>query len=469
MLPPAPNEATTCVDPTMDFLDYFAARERVREFTTKTSTSGNDRNPFISYRGPGKVRTDADEFAYIKKTVVRRPARGAEGRRVDARLPPEAIAQKGAESKVACNLERARFAARDALWRPNAPARDEDLLPTVATRNRGSHASLQPLLPELQHWREMLNPPSAIGAVPVAANDNEVKDDPEFIWSVPDRNPRPIEAEAWLALWSDDDQERDWVSAPRAGFIGPVRIGRLRRAGSMWFNTTEGGEMKLRNAAAGSARKTYGVALGAVWKWKHHGRVTLLGQDHANNREDETVAHAQNVTRANGVLQMLYNLPIHYVTGGTMRRGKRFTAGQSRVLLDAAFANTPKLPPVTRLPPGLPCGGRDVAGGFLCVQRQPRHRGGASGNDEDAPIVPARSPVDLGAAPGELRAANDNIVAFRSQHAQSAALLDLACTAGTTSMSDLGAVTGSADAGTNTRRLRSALLELRDYLRPQAA
>jgi hypothetical protein len=452
-----------------NFLDYFAARERVREFTTVTSTSDNDRNPFISYRGPGKILRDADGYFYIKKTIARRSSPRGAGQRVDARLPAEVIAQKVAETEAACNTERARFAARDALWRPNAPARDEDLLPTIETRNRGSHVSLRPLLPELRHWREMLNPPIEIGAMPVAANDNERREDPEFIWSVPDRNPKPIEAEAWLALWSHDDQEHDWVSAPRAGFVGPVRIGRLRRAGSMWFNTTEHGEMKLRNAAAGSARKTYGVPLGAVWKWKHHGRVTLVGQDHASNREDETVAHAQNVTRANGVLQMLYELPIHYVTGGTMRRGKRFTAGQSRAMLAAAIANTAVMPPVTYLPPGLPCGSRDVAGGFLCVQRQPRYKGGASGNDEDAPVVTARSPVDVGATPGELRAANDNIEGFRSKHAQSAALLDLACAAGTTSMSDFVAKTGSADAGTNSRRLRSALVELRGYLQSQAA
>jgi hypothetical protein len=453
----------------MDFLDYFAARERVREFTTKTSTSGRDRNPYLSYRGPGGVLTDADGFAYIKKTVVRRSSARHAGQRVDVQLPAAVIAQKVLESKVACDIERGRFAARDALWRPNAPARDEDLLPTRETRNRGSHASLRPFLPELRHWREMLNPRLEIGAMPVAANDNEIKDDPEFIWSVPDRNAKPIEPERWLALWSDDDQEHDWVSAPRAGLIGPVRSRRLRRAGSLWFNTAAGGEMKLRNVAVGSARKTYGVPLGAIWKWKHHGQVTLLSQDHARNREDETVAHSENVTRANTVLETLYQLPIHYVTGGAMRRGKRFTAKESRALLDAAIANTIVMPAVTQLPKGLPCGARDVAGGFLCVQRQPRHKGGASGNDEDAPIVTARSPIERAVTPDESLAANDNIDGFRSRHTQSASLLDMACAAGTTSMSDLSEITGSSDTGTNTRRLHAALLEVRSFLQAQAA
>lgn len=47
------------------------------------------------------------------------------------------------------------------------------------------------------------------------------------------------------------------------------------------------------------------------------------------------------------------------------RNGKSLTAAESRKFIDDAIANTPVMPPVTKCPPGLPCGGPRVADSFI--------------------------------------------------------------------------------------------------------
>ncbi|UYQ70660.1 hypothetical protein OF122_11300 [Pelagibacterium flavum] len=351
-------------------------------------------------------------------------------------------------------------------WRATAPEDDEVILPVRPSRSSGGqHAELRKFVPVLRWWRDMLNPPSEAGAIPVAANDNE----PDFIWSVPDRNPKPVEPEKWLGLWDGLDVEWEWVNINRPDFIGPLRRKRLSRAGKMWFNTVPNGEMRLKNPAVGATRKTYPVPLSAVWRWREHGRTVLMGQESARNREDETAANQAGVAQANELLSHLYDLPIRYFPKGPTKPGTSLTASQSRALIDEAIANTPQLPVVTKCPPGLPTGGRDVAGAFLCLQRQPKHKGGSGENEAEVQVANVRTPVDIGKTVMDMKADNDNFAEFRRLNPNEAAIIDLMCARGTRSMADLEAATGRSDPGTNSRKAVAALATVVDFLKESAA
>lgn len=59
------------------------------------------------------------------------------------------------------------------------------------------------------------------------------------------------------------------------------------------------------------------------------------------------------------------------------KKGKSYTADESRAMLADAYRNTPTLPPVTRFPPGLPCGGAKVADSFVGMKKAARGESGA--------------------------------------------------------------------------------------------
>lgn len=56
---------------------------------------------------------------------------------------------------------------------------------------------------------------------------------------------------------------------------------------------------------------------------------------------------------------------------------KDYTAAESRALLDAAIANTAKMPPVTYCPPGLPCAGARVSDSFVGMQKGKKGESGS--------------------------------------------------------------------------------------------
>lgn len=57
--------------------------------------------------------------------------------------------------------------------------------------------------------------------------------------------------------------------------------------------------------------------------------------------------------------------PARYIKGKARRKGKSLTAEQSRANLDQAIANTKVMPPIKKLPPGLPCGSKRVGDCFV--------------------------------------------------------------------------------------------------------
>lgn len=56
---------------------------------------------------------------------------------------------------------------------------------------------------------------------------------------------------------------------------------------------------------------------------------------------------------------------------------RNYTATESRDLIAAAIANTPRMPPVTYCPPGLPCGGERVSDSFVGMQKGKKGESGS--------------------------------------------------------------------------------------------
>jgi hypothetical protein len=64
----------------------------------------------------------------------------------------------------------------------------------------------------------------------------------------------------------------------------------------------------------------------------------------------------------------LGTLPPRFVKAGKRRNGPSLNAEQSRKLIDEAIANTKFMPPVTYLPPGLPCASKRISECFNGMQ-----------------------------------------------------------------------------------------------------
>lgn len=68
--------------------------------------------------------------------------------------------------------------------------------------------------------------------------------------------------------------------------------------------------------------------------------------------------------------------PRPYIPGRSIRRGRSLKASESRVMLAAAIANTPMLPPVTKCPPGLANGTQQVSDCFIGMKIGSSGKGG---------------------------------------------------------------------------------------------
>lgn len=67
---------------------------------------------------------------------------------------------------------------------------------------------------------------------------------------------------------------------------------------------------------------------------------------------------------------------VAFTPKGRTQPGKSYTAKQSRALLDEAIANTPKMPSVTKCPPGLPTGTRQISDCFIGMKIGSSGKGG---------------------------------------------------------------------------------------------
>ncbi len=83
--------------------------------------------------------------------------------------------------------------------------------------------------------------------------------------------------------------------------------------------------------------------------------------------------------------------PANDVKGGPVRRGKSYTASESRVMLAKAIANTPNMPDVIVYPPGLPHKPERVADMFLAGKKSRCAGGGAANWQEDASAMVSRA------------------------------------------------------------------------------
>jgi len=142
--------------------------------------------------------------------------------------------------------------------------------------------------------------------------------------------------------------------------------------------------------------------------------------------------------------------PARAITSGPVRRGKNYSAAESRAMLAAAIANTHVMPQVTKCPPGLPHQPERVADMFLAGKKSSCSGGGAASWQDDASslvaadawkkvraemleedvavldaALTAKNYGDVGAAVGKsrkagprlLRAANDNLDRAIKKHA----------------------------------------------------
>lgn len=79
-----------------------------------------------------------------------------------------------------------------------------------------------------------------------------------------------------------------------------------------------------------------------------------------------------DVARSNAFYaDLLGTPPARFIKRTKRRNGPSMTAAESRANLDRAIANTKVMPPVTKYPPGLPCGAQQVGDSFVGYLKQP--------------------------------------------------------------------------------------------------
>lgn len=157
-------------------------------------------------------------------------------------------------------------------------------------------------------------------------------------------------------------------------------------------------EMNLpptRNAAGqivaiGKLRFSDGDQFEKAYKRRADGRLVMFDArmragSMLGTSEEQTVLagpaeDSSEVTMSNHYFaEVLDTRPSRYVDRSrNIRRGKSYTAAESRALLNEAIANTAVMPPVTYLPAGLPCGTRRVSGNFLGMKVGVSGKGGST-------------------------------------------------------------------------------------------
>src|SRR5690606_38196568 len=65
-----------------------------------------------------------------------------------------------------------------------------------------------------------------------------------------------------------------------------------------------------------------------------------------------------------------------YIPSGRRRKGRSYSAAESRALIEQAIANTPVLPPVTKCPPGIASGTARYSEQFIAMKIGSTGKGG---------------------------------------------------------------------------------------------
>lgn len=105
----------------------------------------------------------------------------------------------------------------------------------------------------------------------------------------------------------------------------------------------------------------------------------MLGTRESSDTLSGRAPDAAEVSASNRFFaETLKTAPHRYVSGKRERRGgKALTRDEAQAVLSAAYANTPVLPAVTRLPAGLPCGSANAADSFVGMKKAAKGESGS--------------------------------------------------------------------------------------------
>jgi hypothetical protein len=161
----------------------------------------------------------------------------------------------------------------------------------------------------------------------------------------------------------DEDGNRNDVERNAAGQI--IRIGKLR------FSDGAQCEWSFR-LQPGSTTKVEGyyrrMEAGAMLGTREEPDVSKGGPGYTDS--ERTVSNRY-------FAEMLGTQPARYITGVRRPRWAHVTRHDAQRWLDEAVANTPVMPPVQYLPPGLPCGSRRVSDSFVGMKVSATGQSGA--------------------------------------------------------------------------------------------
>lgn len=107
-------------------------------------------------------------------------------------------------------------------------------------------------------------------------------------------------------------------------------------------------------------------------------RGAMLGCKERLTVETGGTSSPSAVLISNGEISRRFELPEMKYKSGTRKkkRGKSYSAKESRALIDAAIANTSQMPDVTKCPPGLASGTRQVSDCFIGMKIGSTGKGG---------------------------------------------------------------------------------------------
>lgn len=299
---------------------------------------------------------------------------------------------------------------RDAVaaWRETAPANDSDIFyPDYDSSWHGlspRHSKMAEQLAPLLKW---MNRPEGLlpdedkpeEIAPIKTNWNVVPDNdnprPEGHKSERSREITPsvemIEREMASATYRDaparavlkggkayDRGHRvEYVQSPDGGDIKRNRYGQLERIGNIRFACGHEGEYDTPSETAYKLGPDGAVVMTKV----RTPTGGIVGQSERPSRIEGAEDSPSEVKASNDYFAEMLGTGRHrYIPGSTKKRkGKSYTATESRAMLAEAVANTKKMPKVRKCPTALPCGSARVADSFLGMKKASCAGGGLQG------------------------------------------------------------------------------------------
>lgn len=167
------------------------------------------------------------------------------------------------------------------------------------------------------------------------------------------------------------------TGAPVSGDIKRNRFGQLEQIGNLRFSN---GNEHEYDTAIESAYKT-GPNGGAVMTDVRTPLGGIVGQSEKPSRIEGAEDNPSEITASNAYFAEMLGTGRHrYIPGSNKKkRGKSYTATESRAMLAEAVANTLMMPTARKCPTALPCGSERVGDSFLGMKKATCAGGGSQG------------------------------------------------------------------------------------------